>query len=175
MFSTLRIHLHRPLTKYWQATGGTLIVIAAVAIGARLYLRLKIQKRRLLSSDILMSLAWVASVVTESFIIKLAQSNALDPKVKSTFEGFEGSSEELAFVLKVGTMANFVGCSDWKLKPVFFRCSGFAASHSLRLFTSARVRYLPSICKFSPSRCGNGGLSSGELWASSSSRTSPVS
>ncbi|KAH8686294.1 hypothetical protein BGZ61DRAFT_296845, partial [Ilyonectria robusta] len=82
-------------------TGGTLIFIAAVAIGARLYLRLGIQKRRLLSSDILMSLAWVASVVTEAFTIKLAQSNALDPKVKSTFEGFEGSSEELAFVLKM--------------------------------------------------------------------------
>ncbi|KAH6972899.1 hypothetical protein BKA56DRAFT_691521, partial [Ilyonectria sp. MPI-CAGE-AT-0026] len=84
-----------------QATGGTLIFIAAVAIGARLYLRLRIQKRRLLSSDILMSLAWVASVVTEAFTIKLAQLNALDPKVKSTFEGYEGSSEELAFVLKM--------------------------------------------------------------------------
>lgn len=112
LFFTPRNPFARPLTKYRQATGGTLIFIAAVAIGARLYLRLGIQKRRLLSSDILMSLAWVASVVTEAFTIKLAQSNALDPKVKSTFEGFEGSSEELAFVLKVGTMPNFVGCND---------------------------------------------------------------
>lgn len=54
-----------------------------------------------------MSLAWVASAVTEAFTIKLAQLRALDPKVKSTFEGYEGSSEELAFVLKVGTLPNY--------------------------------------------------------------------
>ncbi|KAK7397532.1 hypothetical protein QQX98_013102 [Neonectria punicea] len=54
-----------------------LVTIAAGVVAARVYPRLKIQKRKILSSDILMCAAWVGAVVTASFDIKIAVMGAL--------------------------------------------------------------------------------------------------
>ncbi|KAF7557617.1 hypothetical protein G7Z17_g567 [Cylindrodendrum hubeiense] len=78
-----------------------LITIAAAVVAARVYLRLKIQKRKILSSDILMCAAWVAAVATASFDIKFAQMGALEPKVKTTLDGYNGSAEEVILILKL--------------------------------------------------------------------------
>ncbi|KAH6880690.1 hypothetical protein B0T10DRAFT_540223 [Thelonectria olida] len=79
----------------------TLIVVAAAVVAARVYLRIKIQKRKLLSSDVLMVLAWVSAVATSSFDIKFAQMGALDHKVLTTLQGYDGTSEQVVFLLKM--------------------------------------------------------------------------
>ncbi|KAM5364506.1 hypothetical protein ACJZ2D_011497 [Fusarium nematophilum] len=57
-----------------------LIGIAACAIAARIYLRLKIQKRRLIISDFLMIMAWFSSCTGASFGIVLVVKGVLKPE-----------------------------------------------------------------------------------------------
>ncbi|KAH8729887.1 hypothetical protein BGZ61DRAFT_492057 [Ilyonectria robusta] len=78
-----------------------LITIAAVVVLARVYLRLKIQKRKILSSDLLMCAAWVSAVATASFDIKFATMGALEPKVKTTLAGYDGTPEDIVLLLKL--------------------------------------------------------------------------
>lgn len=82
----------------------TLIVVAAGVVIARIYLRLKIQRRRLLTSDILMCFAWVSAVTTASFNFKFAQMGALHPSVLTTLEGYDGTPQQISLLLKVGIL-----------------------------------------------------------------------
>lgn len=106
------IFLASLLTASLQASQWILILVAAAVIAARLYLRLKIQKRKLLSSDLLMCAAWVAAVATAAFDIKFAQMRALDPEVVNTLEGYTGGPEDIALILRVSFLAAFIigGC-----------------------------------------------------------------
>lgn len=84
-----------------QATQWTLVFIAALVIGARLYLRLLIQRRKLLNSDILMCAAWVAGIGSASFDIVLLRLGALEPDVATVLEQFHGTPEVIQLILKV--------------------------------------------------------------------------
>jgi hypothetical protein len=77
-------------------------------IAARLYLRLKIQRRRLMSSDVLMCVAWVAAVAAASFDIQFAVMGALDPKVEATLKGYDGGPEEIKLIHQVSTSTRIV-------------------------------------------------------------------
>ncbi|KAF7557235.1 hypothetical protein G7Z17_g840 [Cylindrodendrum hubeiense] len=79
----------------------TLIIIAAAVIIARVNLRLRIQRQGLLSTDILMCLAWVAAVATASFDVKFALMGALKPNVMTTLDGYEGNEDDVPFILKL--------------------------------------------------------------------------
>lgn len=84
-----------------EATEWTLIAVAAAVIAARLNLRLRIQRRRLLASDILMCAAWLSAVATAGFNIRLAAFGSLDPFVDHKLGNYERSNGELSTVLKV--------------------------------------------------------------------------
>ncbi|KAK7428278.1 hypothetical protein QQZ08_005175 [Neonectria magnoliae] len=88
------------------ATQWILITLAAGVVAARVYLRLKIQKRKILSSDVLMCAAWVSAVVTASFDIKFATMGALHPKVKTTLVGYDGTPEEVSLLLKLSWVSS---------------------------------------------------------------------
>lgn len=68
---------------------------------ARLYLRLKIQRRRLLASDMFICGAWVAGVAITSLNVLLQQLGALEPSVKTNMEGFKGDPEDIPKIFKV--------------------------------------------------------------------------
>lgn len=80
----------------------TLIAIATVVIIARLYLRLKIQRRRrLLFSDWLMLLAWSSAVASAPFNNILVKHGALDPKIDYTLNNYQTDLATLKYVRKV--------------------------------------------------------------------------
>lgn len=70
---------------------------------ARLHLRLKTQRRRLLTTDILMCASWVAGIVIASIDIKLARLGVLDAHVNGRLGGYSASPEETILILKVST------------------------------------------------------------------------
>lgn len=86
-----------------QGTIYTLIVLAALVIAARIYLRIVIQKRRLLASDFIMILAWLSAVSTSAFDILLKKHGALEAHINYTLTNYEADSvEEFEHVMKVG-------------------------------------------------------------------------
>ncbi|KAF4980531.1 hypothetical protein FZEAL_3466 [Fusarium zealandicum] len=85
-----------------------LIVLATAVIAARLYLRLRIQHRRLLSSDIIMCAAWVSAILTAVLGPIFASMGAFNPDVSTTFNGYEGDVEDLELVLKAALLAVYL-------------------------------------------------------------------
>ncbi|KAL6407344.1 hypothetical protein AUP68_10175 [Ilyonectria robusta] len=81
--------------------GWTLTGIAAGVIIARLYLRIKIQSRRLLLSDIFMVAAWFCGCACNSISIVLMRLGALDPSVGTDLKGFTGNPDNISKILKV--------------------------------------------------------------------------
>ncbi|KAF4425049.1 hypothetical protein F53441_14197 [Fusarium austroafricanum] len=106
----------------------TLLVIAAGIISARFYLRLQLQKRKLLTSDILMCFAWLSAVATAAFDIKFAQMGALEPQVNTELGGFKGSLEEIAFILKL------FWASSIPFFTTFYLCKAALLSVFLQVF-----------------------------------------
>jgi hypothetical protein len=84
-----------------QATQWTLIFIATGVIVARLYLRLILQKRRLLISDLFMCAGWCSAVALASFDIVFYRMGILRQGVTLGLVGFEGTSEEAERFYKV--------------------------------------------------------------------------
>ncbi|KAH7000629.1 hypothetical protein EDB80DRAFT_581816 [Ilyonectria destructans] len=83
-----------------QAIGFLLLAIAAAAIIARFYLRIRIQRRGLLVSDMLICAAWVSGVVTTSTSFILMHLGALQPDVLLNQENFPGDREAFKAVFK---------------------------------------------------------------------------
>lgn len=86
-----------------QAIGFLLLAIAAAAIIARFYLRIRIQRRGLLVSDMLICAAWVSGVVTTSTSFILMHLGALQPDVLLDQGNFPGDREAFKAVFKVST------------------------------------------------------------------------
>ncbi|KAF4993239.1 hypothetical protein FGRMN_6603 [Fusarium graminum] len=84
-----------------------LVIFAIVLVAARLNLRLRVQKRRLLQSDKWMVVACVSGVLTAGFVPVFAYLNAFDPKVHTTLEGYSGGTEDLTVILKLLFAINF--------------------------------------------------------------------
>ncbi|KAL0939635.1 uncharacterized protein CTRU02_206245 [Colletotrichum truncatum] len=78
-----------------------LILTAGAVIAASLHLRINIQGRRLLTSDILLCLAWCSAVATASFDIQFTVMGALKQHVKITLDGYDGSDADTALILRV--------------------------------------------------------------------------
>lgn len=81
--------------------GWVLLAIATGVIFARIYLRLKIQRRRLLVSDALMATAWVFAVAEVSSHVVMMNLGGLDKGVGTTPVGFHGGSYKLQAITKV--------------------------------------------------------------------------
>ncbi|KAH7230528.1 uncharacterized protein BKA55DRAFT_715357 [Fusarium redolens] len=78
-----------------------LVIIATILVIARLNLRLRIQKRKLLLSDIFMIAAWVSGAITAAFSPVFALLDAFNPNVHTTLKGYNGGSANLVLILKV--------------------------------------------------------------------------
>ncbi|KAF5725206.1 integral membrane protein [Fusarium mundagurra] len=85
-----------------------LVFIATILVIARLNLRLQIQKRKLLLSDIFMVAAWISGVITAAFSPVFAVLKAFDPSVHTTLEGYDGGSANLVLILKAALLAVYL-------------------------------------------------------------------
>ncbi|RBR15487.1 hypothetical protein FVER53590_09408 [Fusarium verticillioides] len=82
-------------------TEWTLIALSTIVIIARIYLRLIIQKRRIMDSDIWMILAWAAGITVASFCVTYVHMGVMEPWVDSSLKDWEGTHEDKEFVLKL--------------------------------------------------------------------------
>ncbi|KAH7020252.1 hypothetical protein EDB80DRAFT_220113 [Ilyonectria destructans] len=83
------------------AVSFTLIGIAAFVIAARIYLRLKIQRRRLQASDLLMMAAWCAAVSTASFDVFFYVNGILRADINYTLVNYDADAETFEYILRV--------------------------------------------------------------------------
>ncbi|KAH7195590.1 hypothetical protein DER44DRAFT_874405 [Fusarium oxysporum] len=90
-----------PLGTPCNATEWALISIATAVILARLYLRLVLQRRSLLASDVFMCAAWVSAVATASFDIYFYRIGIFKPGTTFDLAGFEGTAEEAESFYKI--------------------------------------------------------------------------
>ncbi|KAK0381882.1 hypothetical protein CLIM01_00781 [Colletotrichum limetticola] len=85
----------------------TLIGIAAILIGARIYLRLVIQNLPLITSDILVCVAWLFTVASASYDVVFHKLGVLRSHVAYTLEGYDGTPEDLELVWKLQWSGQF--------------------------------------------------------------------
>jgi hypothetical protein len=78
-----------------------LVIFAIALVAARLNLRLRIQKRKLLWSDKFMVAACVSGIITAGFAPAFASLDAFDPKVHTTLQGYSRGVEDLRLILMV--------------------------------------------------------------------------
>ncbi|KNB18107.1 hypothetical protein FOXG_15743 [Fusarium oxysporum f. sp. lycopersici 4287] len=95
---------------------------ATILVIARLNLRLRIQKRKLLLSDIFMVAAWISGLITAAFSPVFAVLDAFDPSVHTTLKGYHGGSANLVLILKVFPefmvkRLRFLWATIWDLRP----------------------------------------------------------
>ncbi|EXL73659.1 hypothetical protein FOPG_11116 [Fusarium oxysporum f. sp. conglutinans race 2 54008] len=84
-----------------------LVIIATILVIARLNLRLRIQKRKLLLSDIFMIAAWISGLITAAFSPVFAVLDAFDPSVHTTLKGYHGGTANLVLILKLLFASSF--------------------------------------------------------------------
>ncbi|KAI7763599.1 hypothetical protein LZL87_010654 [Fusarium oxysporum] len=99
-----------------------LVIIATILVIARLNLRLRIQKRKLLFSDIFMVAAWISGLITAAFSPAFAALDAFNPSVHTTLQGYHGGSANLVLILKVFPefmvkRRRFLWATIWDLRP----------------------------------------------------------
>ncbi|KAH7121819.1 hypothetical protein B0J13DRAFT_158687 [Dactylonectria estremocensis] len=78
-----------------------LLGVAAGLIAARLYLRLRIQKRKLLVSDLLMVATILMGIPPTVILIFLNRLGALEPAVTTTLQNFGGNPKDLPAIIKL--------------------------------------------------------------------------
>ncbi|KAF5587322.1 uncharacterized protein FSUBG_11862 [Fusarium subglutinans] len=71
-----------------------LIAVSAIIIGARIYLRLVIQKQRLVTADWLRISAWCTAFVTGFFDILYAKEGVLHPGINYTLSNWDAPLEQ---------------------------------------------------------------------------------
>ncbi|KAH7154307.1 hypothetical protein DER46DRAFT_702914 [Fusarium sp. MPI-SDFR-AT-0072] len=89
------------------ATEWALISVATAVIVARLYLRLVLQRRSLLASDVLMCAAWASAVATASFDTYFYRIGIFKPGTTFDLAGFEGTAEEAESFYKLYYFSNY--------------------------------------------------------------------
>ncbi|KAL6415645.1 hypothetical protein AUP68_02211 [Ilyonectria robusta] len=94
-------YIRWPNTNAAQLTEWSFIAVTAVLIAARIYLRLKINRKQFAPSDMLICLAWCCSVTMASFDIVFAKIDILRPDVDYALKGFSGPPEKKQKGLKV--------------------------------------------------------------------------
>ncbi|KAH8707186.1 hypothetical protein GQ44DRAFT_715907 [Phaeosphaeriaceae sp. PMI808] len=83
-----------------------LVSISAAMIIARLYLRLRITRQKLLLGDVLICLAWCAATATISFDIVFFRMNVLRTDVDVFLSGYRGDKKSLQRALKYFWVSN---------------------------------------------------------------------
>ncbi|KAH7187213.1 hypothetical protein DER44DRAFT_179500 [Fusarium oxysporum] len=97
--ATVAQHGPKPETILGVSFG--LLGVATGLIAARLYLRLRIQKRRLLGSDLLMVATLLMGIPPTILLIYLNRLGALEPAVTTTLQNFRGNPENIPQIIKL--------------------------------------------------------------------------
>ncbi|KAF5020574.1 hypothetical protein F66182_7406 [Fusarium sp. NRRL 66182] len=84
-----------------------IIFVATALVAARLNLRLRVQQRKLLHSDLIMVAAWIFSIITAAFSPAFTALDAFDPRVHTSLQGHRGGSINLRLMLKLFFAVNF--------------------------------------------------------------------
>lgn len=84
-----------------QISEWTLISLSTLVIAARIYLRLVIQKRPLLSSDIVMASAWAMGIVVASFCLTYVHMGVMEPNINYSLKDYDGTEDDKQFILRV--------------------------------------------------------------------------
>ncbi|KAF5704125.1 hypothetical protein FMUND_12667 [Fusarium mundagurra] len=105
-----------------------LIAVSAVIIGARIYLRLAIQKQRLVTADWLRISAWCTAFITGFFDIIYAKEGVLHPGINYTLSNWDASLEQQIRVRKY----NFA--NPFPFYTTFYLCKASLLVIYLQLF-----------------------------------------
>ncbi|KAI8649850.1 hypothetical protein NCS56_01435800 [Fusarium sp. Ph1] len=105
--STVIVPRECPKCLQRQATIYSLIGLAAVIIGARIYLRLKIQRHRLLASDYFMIAAWCSAVLCASVDVVMKVNGALEPQRTYDFTTLDKDPKVIEYLFKVSWLGDF--------------------------------------------------------------------
>ncbi|EXK28125.1 hypothetical protein FOMG_15573 [Fusarium oxysporum f. sp. melonis 26406] len=113
-----------------------LVIIATILVIARLNLRLRIQKRKLLLSDIFMVAAWISGLITAAFSPVFAVLDAFDPSVHTTLKGYHGGSANLVLILKL------LFASSFPFYTTLYLCKAALLAVYLQVFPEFMVKRL---------------------------------
>lgn len=116
------------------ATQWSLLSIATGVIIARLYLRIFLQRRRLLASDIFMIAAWCAVVALAVFNIIFYRMGVLRRGITIDLAGFEGTAEEAE---RFNKFYHFV---DYPFHTAFYLSKGALLAVYLQIFPDFMVK-----------------------------------
>ncbi|WXC60450.1 hypothetical protein SNK03_006326 [Fusarium graminearum] len=100
----------------------TLLSIAFGVILARLYLRIILQRRRLLASDLLTCAGWCTSCITACFDIHFYKMGVMQKGVTLGLVGFEGTAEEASEFLKFYHVTDYTFHSTFYLSKAALLC-----------------------------------------------------
>ncbi|EMT74498.1 hypothetical protein NOF04DRAFT_14019 [Fusarium oxysporum II5] len=106
----------------------SLVSLAAVLIAARIYLRLFIQKQRLLLSDLLIIAAWFSAFMTIVFGLLVAKYNTLRPELDYTLMNWDAPLEAQIYVARLSWAAMF------PFLTTFYLCKASLLAVYLQLF-----------------------------------------
>jgi hypothetical protein len=101
---------------------------------ARIYLRIVIQRRRILLGDYMMIVGWLSALAVIGLAIILMQDDALQPDVSNTLEGFESSPAQIQEIYKIFWIFNL------PLFSTFYLCKGALLSMYLEIFPRFMVK-----------------------------------
>ncbi|RBQ67904.1 hypothetical protein FVER14953_21121 [Fusarium verticillioides] len=107
-----------------------LIVVSAIIIGARIYLRLAIQKQRLVAADWLRISAWCTAFVTGFFDILYAKEGVLHPGINYTLSNWDATLEQQIRMRKL--QYNWV--NPFPFYTTFYLCKASLLVIYLQLF-----------------------------------------
>ncbi|RSM15853.1 hypothetical protein CDV31_004795 [Fusarium ambrosium] len=82
-------------------TEWALISLSTAVIVARIYLRLGIQKRKLLGSDIWMTAAWAMGIVVAAFCITFIRLGVMEQGIYPSLGNYDGTKEDKQHVRKL--------------------------------------------------------------------------
>ncbi|KAF5648594.1 hypothetical protein F52700_910 [Fusarium sp. NRRL 52700] len=105
-----------------------LITLSAIIIGARIYLRLAIQKQRLVTADWLRISAWCTAFVTGFFDILYAKEGVLHPGINYTLSNWDASLDQQIRVRK------YTWVNPFPFYTTFYLCKASLLVIYLQLF-----------------------------------------
>ncbi|CAG9986742.1 unnamed protein product [Clonostachys byssicola] len=105
-----------------------LIAIVGAILVARLHFRLKVQKRRLRTSEILLCVTWLSAIATSAFDVEFARVGLYNKEVLTDLTGFQGSVEDIIYVARLSWFSTIPFLST------FYLCKASLVALYLDLF-----------------------------------------
>jgi hypothetical protein len=100
----------------------TLISLSTLVIAARIWLRLGLQKQRLLGSDVWMTSAWAMGIITASFCITYVHMGVMEDGIDPGLEAFKASEERKELIRKILWISTLPFVSSYYLCKAALLC-----------------------------------------------------